>query len=106
MKHNDNLRQKVQVVLNVYDQLLQKNPSLNIHFVLTDLTNELKTFHTGANIVDLLAHISTAVYDHWKILDTNKNWVRLCFLELFYIKQLKAKINDGLKASKELLLFR
>ena len=61
---------------------------------------------TGANIANLLAHISTAVYDHWKILNTNKNWVRLCFLESFYIKQLKPKINDGLKASKELLLFR
>ena len=67
---------------------------------------KLPDIDTGANIVDLLAHISTAVYDHWKILDTNKNWVQLCFLESFYIKQLKPKINDGLKASKELLLFR
>ena len=66
---------------------------------------KLPDINTGANIVDLLAHISTAVYDHWKILDTNKNWVQLCFLESFYIKQLKPKINDGLKASKELLLF-
>ena len=60
---------------------------------------KLPDINTGANIVDLLAHISTAVYDHWKILDTNKNWVQLCFLESFYIKQLKPKINDGLKAS-------
>ena len=67
---------------------------------------KLPDINTGANIVDLLAHISTAVYDHWMILDTNKNWVQLCFLESFYIKQLKPKINDGLKASKELLLFQ
>ena len=67
---------------------------------------KLPDIDTGANIVDLLAHISTAVYDHWKILDTNKNWVQLWFLESFYIKQLKPKVNDGLKASKELLLFR
>ena len=67
---------------------------------------KLPDIDTGATIVDLLAHISTAVYDHWKILDTNKNWVQLWFLESFYIKQLKPKVNDGLKASKELLLFR
>ena len=67
---------------------------------------KLPDIDTEANIVDLLAHISTGIYDHWKILDTNKNWVQLWFLELFYIKQLKPKINDGLKASKELLLFR
>ena len=42
---------------------------------------KLPDINTGANIVDLLAHISTVVYDHWKILDTNKNWVQLWFLE-------------------------
>ena len=67
---------------------------------------KLPDSNTGANIVDLLAHISAAVYDHWKILNTNKNLVQLCFLESFYIKQFKPKINDRLKASKELLLFR
>ena len=76
------------------------------NFLETLSLYKLPDIDTGANIVDLLAHISTAVYDHWKILDTNKNWVQLCFLESFYIKQLKPKINDGLKASKELLLFR
>ena len=64
---------------------------------------KLPDIDTGDNIVDLLAHISTAVYGHWKILDTNKNLVQFCFLESFYRKQLKSKINDGLKASKELL---
>ena len=67
---------------------------------------KLPDIDPGANIANFLAHISTAVYDHWKILDTNKNWIQLCFLESFYIKPLKPKINDGLKASKELLLFR
>ena len=38
---------------------------------------KLPDINTGANIVHLLAHIFTAVYDHWKILDTNKNSVQL-----------------------------
>ena len=56
--------------------------------------------------VNLKAHIESAVADNWRILDSNSNWVQLCFLESLYIKRLKPKINDGLKASKELLLFR
>ena len=38
---------------------------------------KLPDINTGANIVHLLAHISTAVYDQWKMLDTNKNSVQL-----------------------------
>ena len=61
---------------------------------------------TGASTVNLQAHIASAVSDNWKILDFNTNWVQLCFVESLYIKLLKLKINEWLKASKELLLFR
>ena len=50
-------------------------------------------------------HMVNAVLNNCKILDTNDNWSQLSFLEAFYIKKLRPRINDGLKASKELQLF-
>ena len=68
--------------------------------------HQLPDTDTDVSTVNLQAHIASAVCDSWKILDSNTNWVHLCFLESLYIERLKSKINDGLKASKELLLFR
>ena len=51
-------------------------------------------------------HIMNAVHHNLKILDYDSNWSQLCFLEAFYIKTLKPKINAGLKASKELQPFQ
>ena len=56
--------------------------------------------------VELNSHIMNAVHNNSKVLDYNNNWSQLCFLEAFYIKTLKPKINAGLKASKELQLFK
>ena len=68
--------------------------------------HQLPDIDADISTVNLQAHIASAVSDNWKILDFNTNWVQLCFLESLYIKRLKPKINEGLKASKELLLFR
>ena len=56
--------------------------------------------------VELHSHIMNAVHNNSKVLDYNNNWSQLCFLEAFYIKTLKPKINAGLKASKVLQLFK
>ena len=63
-------------------------------------------YHLPDIDIYLQANIAGAVSDKWKILEPNTNWVELCFLESYYIKELKAKINNRLNASKELLLFR
>ena len=74
--------------------------------------NQLVQIHRLADIdkmncyVYLDAHIFTAVLENYEILDFNSNWSQLCFLEAYYIKLNKPKINDGLKASKELELFK
>ena len=67
---------------------------------------QLPDIDTDVRTVNLQAHIASAVSDNWKILDFNTNRVQLSFVESLYIKRLKPKINEGLKASKELLLFR
>ena len=51
-------------------------------------------------------HILNAVHNNYEIIDSNYNWSQLAFLEAFYIKNLKSSINEGLKASRELDLFR
>ena len=56
--------------------------------------------------VELNSHIMNAVHNSSKVLDYNNNCSQLCFLEDFYIKTLKPKINTGIKASKELQLFK
>ena len=75
-------------------------------FLETMTLDQLPDIDTDVSTVNLQAHIASSVSDNWKTLDFNINWVQLCFLESLYIKRLKSKINEGLKASKELLLFR
>ena len=56
--------------------------------------------------VELNSHIMNAMHNNLKVLDYNNNWSQLCFLEAFYIKNLKPKIIAGLNTSKELQLFK
>ena len=46
-----------------------------------------------------------AVLNNCCIIDQHNNWSQLSFLEA-YFKTLKSDINDGLKASKKLELFK
>ena len=56
--------------------------------------------------IDIKEHLINAVLNNCRIIDQNNNWSQLSFLEAYYIKTLKPEINDGLKASKELDLFK
>ena len=56
--------------------------------------------------VELNSHIMNGGYNNSKVLEYNNSWSQLCFLEDFYIKTLRPKINAGLKAYKELQLFQ
>ena len=55
--------------------------------------------------VDNDSFIHNTVINNAFILDITRNWSQLEFLEAYYIKKLNPKINNGLKASKELQLF-
>ena len=53
-------------------------------------------------------HKLNAVLQNYTILDYNPynlKWDQLSFLEAYHIKKLKPKINHGIKASKEFVLF-
>ena len=90
---------------NRSDQLFQHLQHCEKFFETITLY-QLADIDTDVSNVNLQAHMPSAVSDNWKILDSNTNWTQFCFLESLYIKRLKPTINDGLKASKELLLFR
>ena len=75
-------------------------------FLETMTLYQLLDIDIDGSTVKLQPHIVSAISDNWKILDSGTNWVQLFFLESLDIKRLKPKINDGLKASKELLLVR
>ena len=54
------------------------------------------------------SHKLNAVLQNHSILDYNPSrlkWDQLSFLEAYYIKKHKPKLNDGIKASKEFVLF-
>ena len=46
-----------------------------------------------------------SIIQNCKVIDMNRNWSQLCFLEALYIKKRSPAINVALKASKELQLF-
>ena len=51
-------------------------------------------------------HFVNAVISNFCVRGTCCNWSQLLFLETLYIKNLAPKINDGLKATHELIFFR
>ena len=57
------------------------------------------------NNIDVKAHHCNTTLDNTMILDYNNNWLKLSFLESYYIKLLKPELNCGARASKELQLF-
>ena len=60
----------------------------------------------NCNVVDQNQHLADAVMNNVTIADTNHNWSQLEFLEAYYVKTRDPAINVGLKASKELQLFK
>ena len=54
---------------------------------------------------DIKEDLINAVLNNCCIIDQHNNWSQLSFLEA-YFKTLKSDINDGLKASKKLELFK
>ena len=51
-------------------------------------------------------HIYNAVLNNSEIISRYDHWSHLCFLEAYYIKVNSPMINCGLRASKELSLFK
>ena len=56
--------------------------------------------------IDKNKHIEHAIFNHTQILQQNNNWLQLCFLESLFIKRHSPSLNVGVKATKNLVLFK
>ena len=74
------------------------NYKLNL-YSLADIFSDTST-------VDHIEHVYNSVIDNCKILWSCNNWAILQYLEAYHIKMKTPMINVGLKASKELQLFK
>ena len=57
-------------------------------------------------IVSKKLHLHNVFTENTEIIDRNDNWAYLQYLEAYFIKAMSPEINIGLKASKELQLFK
>ena len=71
---------------------------LNLH--------SLAEIFSDTSTVDHIEHVYNNVIDSCKILESCNNWAILQYLEAYHIKTKSTMINVGLKASKELQLFK
>ena len=91
----------------LYEHGTQANQPMNQHLVrctlFHDTVEQLNLFDSDVNEE---LHIYNAVFNNFEIVASTNQWSQLEFLEAFFIKNERPGINDGLKASKELQLFR
>ena len=83
-------------------QHLSNCSAFNDHIMLFTLPDAA----TNTTIVTKELHLHYAVINNVNILDKSNKWGQFQFLEGYYIKTLAPEINFGLKASKELQLFK
>ena len=74
------------------------------HFV--KLFNISVYSNSEPSFIETWYHISSGISRNTRIIDKNNNSTQLCFLESLYIKRLNPTLNAGIKATKELNLFR
>ena len=65
----------------------------------------LHSLPPSGNLVEYSGLVKIVVYYNSTIIDNSPNWIELYFLESLHIKWKKTKVNCGLKATKELVLF-
>ena len=88
------------------DQLIHQHLTSCMDFNYIVQLFKMPEIDDNCNVVDQNQHLADAVMNNVMIVDTNHNWSQLEFLEAYYIKACDSAINVGLKASKELHLFK
>ena len=67
---------------------------------------QLPNMDNSVVLVNRKEHILNAVMNNFLVVHFCNKWSQLLFLEAYYIKTFQPKIIEGLKASRELVLFR
>ena len=87
---------------------LDKQSPVYNHLLECEYFNYVVNLHSllpSSNLVEYLEHVKIAVYGNTNIIDSSQNWIELCFSESLHMKRKKLKLNCGIKAAKELVLF-
>ena len=80
--------------------------AIHLHLESCFLYNEyLNLFKLFYDKVDLFLHRYNTIINNTKILNVESNWLKLLFLEAYYIKSYNPELNTGVRASRELQLF-
>ena len=100
------------IITRLHEHGSRIDQPLHIHLTNCDKFGDIITMMQLSNMnnsvvpVNRKEHHLNAVMNNFSIADFCNNWSQLLFLEAYYIKIFQPKINEGLKASRELVLFR
>ncbi len=80
-------------------------------FIYNPACNYFQHIHDLLNLPDILndklpIDLSDVILANTSVIDTARHWSVLLFKEALCIRRLKPRLNHGLKASKDLVLFR
>ena len=87
------------------DQPMYQHLSKCEHFAHIIDLHRLPDIDASTAEINNKRHFVDAIISNFCVLDTCCNWSQLLFSEALYIKNLAPKINDGVKAPCELVLF-
>ena len=79
-----------------------------IHSHLESCTNfneYLNLYKLFYGDINLFSHYKITIMENTSVLDSETNWLKLLFLEAYFIKRFQPSLNTGVKASRELQLF-
>ena len=85
-----------------YKKLQKKSMSPQGH---RSSANQIYSLQIKKSVIVMSEHLRNTVLRNTSVLAMNPHFNELCFLESLFIKILTPKLNTGIKASKELLLF-
>ena len=89
-----------------------QNTAVYKHLISCDHFNEtlellqIPCENTNSIRINIAQHLNETAKNSIKLLRQNNDWRQLCFLEALYIRQTNPELNNGLKATKELQLFK
>ena len=83
-----------------------RDSAINLHLNSCSLYHDyLHIFKIFYDNFSFQSHKRTSIMSNTKILDIETNWLKLLFLEAYYIKTYKPGMNTGVRAGRDLQLF-
>ena len=93
------------LLLRINEDGSKPNQPMHDHFIqCSHFTDLFSALNAGDENFDKNFMVNS-ILNNYEILATNHNWSQLLFLEALWIKKDSPKLNTGLRASRELVIF-